>query len=411
MKKIQGFLNSISVLLKKDVKLYSSKIISLLLLLVLLTASVVAALGAMLLNNFGDEKDTLLRMAIYDVEPSAITKNAVAVLSRTETVKELFTVEFCESEDEARSGVENGNYDAALIFSKGYYRKILEGDASAITVIVSDKLKTVTSLVNNFAETGELIIVYAEAGVEGVRPAVKEMFPKDARTIINNMEVSFAFDLFSIPTECFAKEVLPYSGTGVDKVEFYFVCYLAFLLLFTEVIFFSYTSKDCEFSMLRRIKSYRISSLSIVVQKSLIPFFVRTVLFFGVLAAIQSFIEIDFSAVNIIMALLCLFLISTVMTAITILLSQTPLGISVIFALCAGSLVLAGGIMPQSMLPYEVSVISSFLPLYPCIQMLAPLFCGNMSVTALIYLAFLAVALTVAACMYQKRICKGGGIR
>ena len=411
MKKIQIFLRGISVLLKKDIKLYSSKIISMLLLLILLTSSVAAALSAMLFSNFGDEKETLLRMAIYDVEPSAITKNAIAVISRTEVLQELFTIELCESEAEVRSGVENGNYDAALIFSKGYYRKILEGDDSAITVIVSDKLKTITSLVNNFAKTGELLIVYAEAGVEGVRPAVKEMFPEDARTIINNMEVNFAFDLFSIPIECFEKEIIPYSDAGVDKIEFYFVCYLAFLMLFSEVIFFSYTAKDCGFSMLRRIKSYRISNLSIVVQKAIIPFFVRAVLFFGAAAIIQSFIEMDFSAVNILLALLCLFLISIAMSALSVLLSQTPLGISVIFALCAGSLVLAGGIMPQSMLPYEVTVISSFLPLYPCIQMFAPLFRGNLSVAALFYLAFLAVALTKAACVYLKHICKGGGVR
>lgn len=410
MKRISDFLRGISVLLKKDLKLYASRIVSMLLLLILLTSSVAAALLAMLKSNFNDE-DAALTMAVYDVEPSALTRNAVAIISRTEAVKELFEVELCESETEVRSGVENGKYDAALILSEGYYRKILNGDATAVTVLVSDKLKTISTLISNFVYTGELLIVYAEAGVEGVYPAVKELHPENARDIINDMEVDFAFDLFSIPTESFVTEVLPYSDSGVDKIEFYFVCFLAFLMLFAEVIFFSYTAKDCEFSMLRRIKSYRISDLGVVTQKAIIPFFVRALLLFGSLILLKQFIDIDLSAKNILSAIICLFLLSIIMSSVSVLLSQTPLGISVIFSICVCLLIMAGGIMPQSMLPYEVSVISAFSPLSACIKLFAPVFHGDSSAFSFIYLAFLAFISTCAACVYLRRICKGGGIR
>jgi len=176
-----------------------------------------------------------------------------------------------------------------------------------------------------------------------------------------------------------------------------------------EVLFFPYTAKDCEFSMLRRIKSYRINTSAIVLQKAVIPFFIRLVLLCAISAIASAFVEIDITAESVIGAILCALLISIFMSALSVLLSQTSLGISVIFALSIAFLVFAGGLIPSAMLPFEMTLIGAFLPLGLCRDALAPLLCGTASYSIAILAALTAILFALASLYLNRITVKGGG--
>lgn len=405
---IASFFLGVFVLLKKDLRLYGKNLVSTLFLLVFLAASSAAALGAALMGALGDD-DSRLTMALFDKEPSSIANQAVEIVANTEGVRSMFTVEICDSEEEVRSGMESGIYDAAIIFEEGYFSKILEGDDAGVCILISDKLNSATEMVKHFALTGEKLIKIAEGGIEAAYGRLLEEYPSNtARKIITPVEIDYAFEIFAMPTEGFDEMEMPYAANGVDTFSHYILCFAAFVLVICEVIFFPYTAKDCEFSMLRRIKSYRISNAAIILQKAIIPFFIRVILLCGTFALASVFADVSLSAANILAAIAATALLSVLMTSLTVLLSQSSLGISVIFAFSVAFLVLSGGLIPSAMLPYTMMRIGEFTPLGLFSSSVAPLLCGNASYS-LITLAVCTAALFAASCTYMKRITVRGG--
>lgn len=409
MKHICSFFRGGAALFKKDIKLYGVKIISTLLLLILIVAAAASALFAVMQSNMSSGEG-ILHMAVYDREPSALTNTAIKSVAKMDTVKEFMTVEICDSEEDVRSGIKDGTYDAALIFEEGYYTKILGGNDSAVKVLLSSKLETTAEIVRHFAVTGEKLIEMAEAGVEGAYQPLRVSYSHtEAREMINAMEINYALKLFAIPSSGFDIETVSYSSAGVGEAAYYIICFVSFLMLVCEVVFFPYTSGDCTPSMLRRIKSYRINGAAMVAEKAVIPFLLRALLLFAAIMLAGNYTDIDLSAFAVLQALLCIFLLSVFLSAVSVLLSQSRLGISVIFALSAVCLVLSGGLIPLSMLPYEVRIIGSYTPLGACAHMLSPLFCGDSSVKSAVYLTLLTAFAVAAAVFYMRRISNKGG--
>ncbi|MBE6679420.1 MAG: ABC transporter permease [Ruminococcaceae bacterium] len=406
---IVSFFRSISVLLKKDALLYGKNIVSMLLLLALLITCAAAALSAAL-TDVQSDASLRLNMAIFDKEPSYIANQAVEIIANTDGVQSMFTVEICNSETEVRNGMKSGIFDAAIVFEEEYFSKILDGDDAGVTILISDKLSAAAETVKHFAHTGEKLIKIAESGIEAAYEKLLEEYPSaKAGEIIRPVEIDYAFKIFALPTEGFDTVTLSYAANGVDTFSHYILCFAAFLLILCEVLFFPYTAKDCEFSMLRRIKSYRINTSAIVLQKAVIPFFIRLVLLCAISAIASAFVEIDITAESVIGAILCALLISIFMSALSVLLSQTSLGISVIFALSIAFLVFAGGLIPSAMLPFEMTLIGAFLPLGLCRDALAPLLCGTASYSIAILAALTAILFALASLYLNRITVKGGG--
>ncbi len=410
MSAVISFFRGIGALLKKDLLLYGKNVISMLLLLVLLAVSAVAALGAALSGATSD-KDNRLCMAIFDKEPSSIANQAVQIVANTEGVQSMFTVEICESESAVRDGMKSGIYDAAIIFEEGYFSKILEGDDAGVCILISDKLTAASGMVEHFAITGEKLIKIAEGGIEAAYERLREEYSSsEARKIMTPVEIDYAFEIFGMSTEAFDKKEVPYAANGVDTFSHYILCFAAFLLVLCEVLFFPYTAKDCEFSMLRRIKSYRVSNAAIIAEKAIIPFFIRALLLGGTVTIASNLADVYISGESVIFAIICVLLLSLLMSSLSVLLSQTSLGISVIFAFASASLILAGGLIPSAMLPYEMIQFGNLLPLGLCKDMLAPLLYGNTSYFTATALFALTAVFFALACAYMRRVAvKGGG--
>ena len=396
-------------LLKKDMRLYMSRILSIILLLALLTLGTALAFRATV-QSATPTGQTRFTVALYDKEPSSVANTAIGFISEMDTIKSLFSIEICDSEEDVLSGMKNGAYDAAIVFEEGYFEKILNGGDQAVRILMSDKFTAASDIVGHFALTGEKLIKIAEAGIEAtLKDLESDSRVENPYKVTNQVEIDYALELFSLPSSSFSVEEIPYSACGLSIDKYYFACFSVFLLLLCEVIFFTYTASDCSYSMLRRIKSYRISNASIVIEKAILPFVIRFVIVIIIMLFASKTLSTNLAADAFVYALFAVALVSLFSSALSVLLSQTSLGISIIFAISALGLILCGGLIPSIMLPKAVTQIGSFTPSGLALKVIAPAFGGYTSASAIAILAAVTALLVLLACLYMHRICKKGG--
>ena len=127
------------------------------------------------------------------------------------------------------------------------------------------------------------------------------------------------------------------------------------------------------------------------------------------MVAFNRFTHVEINESSVLFAFACLILLSLIMSSLTVLLSQTPLGLAVIFALASAGLLLSGGLLPVSMLPRSVTAISSFTPSGLALSLLSPLLSGSAGGTELVVMSAICILLISAACMFIRRIAERGG--
>ncbi len=391
-------MHKLAALLRKDLALYGRKILSLLLLSAILLGGTAAILYA---TVTGTERAPM-HLALVDNDRSALSDAAIHAVADSEDVSSMFTVEYC-TEDEALRGMQSGEYAAALLFADNFFSKILDGDR-AITVCLSDRLSDAAFAVPHFAKTGETLIKVAEYGVMSAWEPLRAAYPyAEASDALSRLEMRYAMRLLSLPKTAFAVEILPVSESGLGLAESYLVAYLVFFFLLTEILFFPFTVRDLTPPMLRRITSYGIHPLLLLAQKTILPFFTRAVLGGGIL--LFTVRRIPFSASAGIALLLC----SLLCTAMTALLSQSRIGLSLCFALPLAGLLLCGGLVPRAMLPYTVLQIGRCTPFGLLCDAFAPLFGGKAHPLVLIGLALWCALLWLFAWQYTKVLLRKGG--
>ena len=405
---MKNAINAFASLLKKDLCLYGRKILSTLLLLLLLIAGCVTALLSVM-GSAIEERDKV-DLVLVDKDASSLSKMAINVVKGSDAVGEMFNVESLDTTQEALAGMKDGTYDGAIIFEEDYLSTILDGDSSAVRILLSDSLSASALTILHFAKTGEKLIRVAEYGVMSAQKPLYENYDRStAYSMLSDMEIKYAFRLLSLPETAFEHTQTAYANSSVGLVEYYILAFLVFLLIVLEVVFFPFTSCDCAPAMLRRIKSYSICNAVIIAEKAFIPFIIRSSMLLFATTAINYFINVDISTASIAYALICIALLSLMMSSLSILLSQTPLGIAMIFALSAVGLFMCGGLIPISMLPYEIISAGGFTPSGLCTKLLSPLLYGTASPISAVIMALMCFILMLAANMFMRRIAKQGG--
>lgn len=401
-------MKAFTAMLKKDMRLYGRRMLSMLILMIFLIAGCAAALLAAIGSAAAEREKTAL--GLVDNDASTLSKMAINVVKSSDAVGDMFTVDDLESAEEAIAKLKEGKLDGAIIFSEDYLSDILDGDSSAVRIVLSDSLSDSAQTILHFAKTGEKLIKVAEYGVMSAWRPLQDNYPyKEASRMLNEMEVKYALRLLSLPEDAFEYEELPFADSSVGLVEYYLLSFTVFLLIIIEVIFFPYTAGDCAPSLLRRIKSYGIGNTVIIIEKAVLPFIIRALLFCGIIALISSFTYVEIGVMSVCLALFCLILLSLIMSSLSVLLSQTPLGLAMIFALASAGLLLSGGLIPVSMLPHSVTAIGSFTPSGLALNMLSPLLFGSVGASELAIMTIMCALLIFAASMFIRRITERGG--
>ncbi len=396
-------------LLKKDIRLYlrrmAATFICLLLVLCGCAAALVSALG------FATEKRERIQLGIVDNDASSISKLLINVVKSSDAVKELFDVESFKTEDSAKAAIADGELTGALIFREGYFYDILDGDKSAVRIVLSDSVEELTGVITHFAKTGEKLIKIAESGVMAALEPLKEEYTgKEAWDILEKMEIPYALSLLSLPEDAFLTEELPYANGSVGITEYYLLAFIVFLMTVVEIIFFRFTAEDCTPSLLGRIKSYRIGNAAFVIEKAMLPFLIRSLLLLCATLLLGKFTETNITVLSFSATLLCALLISVFMSSLSVLLSQSKMGISIIFAFAAASLVTGGGLIPISMLPHAAVLAGGYTPGGLCQRLLSPLLFGSLDTKDFLLLSAYCILAFMLACRFINKItAKGGG--
>lgn len=401
-------MRKIFALLRKDLRLHGRHFASMLALCALLLCGCAAALGAVLGSALAEPEK--VKLALVDKDGSTLSRTAIGAIAGSEDVAAMFTVEYCDDAEAVKIGMADGTYDAAILFEENYLSRILRGESAAVTILLSDKLLSASGIVRHFAVTGETLIKVAEYGVMSTwRPLQNELPGDTAHDALEKLELRYAMRLLSLPQNAFAVEVLPYAESGVGLAAHYICCFAVFLLILCEILFFPYTARDFAPPMLRRIRSYGISRSALIAEKAILPFCTRLVLLAAALCLSARWTDVTRTPAALLSPLLGLLLLSLLLSALSALLAQSSLGISLLFALAAAGLFLDGGLLPSAMLPYTLTKIGGFTPSGLAARLLAPLYGGGFDLAALgIFTVYTALA--VCAALWQmRRICQKGG--
>lgn len=391
-------MRKLAALLRKDLALYGKKMLSSLLLCVLLLCGTAAMLSALLAGTAREP----MRLALVDNDRSALSDAAINAVAGSEDVTSMFTVEYC-TEDEATAGMRIGKYAAALLFADNFFSKILDGE-KAVSICLSDRFADAAATVSHFAKTGETLIKVAEYGVMSAWEPLRAAYSySEANDAFTNLELRYAMRLLSLPQTAFAVEVLPAAESGLGLVENYLVSYLVFFFLLTEILFYPFTVRDFSPPMLRRITSYGVHPLLLIVQKAILPFAVRAVLGSGIL--LFTVRRVRFTGGTLLALLLC----SLLCTAFAVLLSQSRAGLSLCLALPLVGLLLCGGLVPRAMLPHTVLLLGRYTPFGLLCDALSPLLGGTGGVLSLVGLALWSAALLLLAWHSTKALLRKGG--
>ena len=142
-------------------------------------------------------------------------------------------------------------------------------------------------------------------------------------------------------------------------------------------------------------------------QKAILPFSVRLLLCGGILAATAE--RTTLSAGTLAAAFLSLLLCSLLCTALTVLLSQSRMGLALWLALPLIGLLLCGGLLPRAMLPYTAALLGRYTPQGMLCTTLAPLYGGASGALPFGGLALWCAVLLLLARRYVSRLLRKGG--
>ena len=131
--------NRIRALIGADARMSSRAILPMLLIVVLLCAGCVV-LCMSVVSNASDGADKV-KIAIVDKDGSIVSRLAIGMVTANENVADLFSVLECNEDEEAYDAVYNGEAIAALIFEKGYFQKIINGESSAVNIVLSREME------------------------------------------------------------------------------------------------------------------------------------------------------------------------------------------------------------------------------------------------------------------------------
>lgn len=404
MKRLYGLLACV----RGEALLLSRRLVRVLLPLLLLALCVLLALGTV--TRGAKAKDAPLRLALTDKENSFLSRAAVGMIAANDEIAALFTVENCD-EESALGGMKSGRYAATILFEEDFISKIIAGDETAVRILLSDALRRSGNIVQNAAETGEILMKTAEYAVNVAWEPLRDALPYDeAARAMAKLELSCGLEFLSLPTDAFSSEVLPYSENGTALAPHYFLCFAVFLLFLAETIFAGGVRQSCTYALLCRLRSLGVGDGGLLLGKSVFPLLLRALLLLGLCLAGQNAVGVTANAGAVGCALLALLFVSLFSTALSVLFSDSPLGAAIPGALAAVGLFLCGGLLPLHLLPQSVARLGALTPFGAAADLLAPFFGGVCAPRAYLLAALYAALAVCLALKHLRKIRRNGGL-
>ena len=393
MRKIKTFFRRMGILAAKDAKVLRRTVPGMLALLALLCAGCVALCFSVM--SSAKENQQKLVLGMVDKDGSMISRMILGLATGNQEIAALFQVVSFETAEEACAAVEQGQAAAAMIFEEDYFDKILEGESSAVNVILGQSVQMHAQIIRDFAGTGEILIKTGEYGAGAAWDPMMDAYD-DRDTAVRKFDVfcmQFAVELLGLTGKSVDGVVLPYSRSAGSVEGHYMLLYTVLLLTLTDMLFFDFVRRSSNRTLLCRLKSAGVGAVHILSAKLLFVAAVKALLLGAVLGLLHSFFGLRITVPGILGAVCFVLYSSAVGVALCALVQRSDAGPCILCGLGFGGLFLCGGLIPYDMLPQTVTQWGNYTPLGLGAAMLQPLFGGPAAVWPILGSGVLAVAL------------------
>ena len=409
IKETNAFMRRVRALMKKDAKASVRSVLPTLALIAVLALGCV--LLCMAVISGAQKKEEMMAVGIVDKDKTVISRLAIGMVSANEEVASIFTVANFNSEEEAYQAVYDGRIVAALVFEKDYFQKILDGESSAVSVMLSRTVEMHSQLIRDFAHTGEILIKTGEYGVNAAWQPMKDAYQnKDSAVLrFNVFSLEYAIEILALTGKSVDGVVLPYSTSSSSLAGHYMLHYCVLLLSLVDMLFFDFVRRDCNRMLLSRLKSSGVGGMHIIVSKLPSVLLTKTFLTAVMLVGLSGLFSVSITAASV-MSAVCFLLFSSVFGVCLCALTQTSdVGPCIICALCFAGLFLCGGLVPYDMLPVSVTRLGAYTHIGVGVSMLAPMFEGAVSSASyLLALLYSALMLFFAKRRFDSLCIEGG---
>lgn len=403
------FFRRVSILMGRDGRVLLRRLPAMILLFSLLAAGCVFLCQGIIYDVKSDFEP--LKLGLVDKDGSMISKLAVGLVSANEDVAALFEAVKYPDEQSAMDAVSNGQTVAAIIFEEGYFDKVLAGESSAISVVLSQELELHAQTIRDFAGSGEILIKTGEYGVNAAWHPVMDAFEDRDTALLkfNTFSLKFAVELLSLTGKSVDGVVLDYSDRAGSIEGHYMLHYTVLLLTLLDMLFFDFIRRDCSRTFLCRLRSAGISAVHILTAK--LPFLLaaKGLLLGGILVVLGLLFGLTVTVGSVLSAL-CFLIFSAVSgLCLCALLQRSDVGPGLLCVLGFAGMFLCGGLVAYDLLPQRVTQLSILTPMGMGAAMLAPLFGGRVTAAAYVLALALCVGLGAAALSYTDSLRVKGG--
>jgi len=379
-----SFFRKVRALIQKDGRRSRQNIPATLLLVALLCLGC----GFLFLSVVTDAQtaEEILPVGIVAKDGSFVSRLAIQMVTSNQEVEEMFRVNRYDTEEEAYEAVHNGTDVGAIIFQKGYFEKILQGEDSAVSVIVSRAAEVHVRQLRDFAGTGEILIKVGEYGVNSAwEPLLNHYQDRDKAVIrYNKLSLQFASEVMVLIGGTVDMQQTPYSVNSVSLVGHYVLLYCSLLLSLLDIIFFEFVRWDCSRTLLSRLRTMGVRAEHILTAKLPRILLIKGILLAAVLIVAGRFLPLTWNFVSVAGIMAFLLLQSVLTVCLCTLLQASDVGPAILCAIHFAGLFLCGGLVPYDMMPLAVTRTGSFAPVGVEAALLAPVLGGSGSAMAFV---------------------------
>ena len=362
----------------------------------LLTAVLLSALlagicaGAFWVSvSASDSGESPVRVALFDGEDSFLSRLCIKMVRQLDFMEKLLDIESV-TEEEARSGVADGSYAAAILLPEGFTDQILRGKASGGSILLSDAAGASAELVSSITAFGELLLAAGQYGVFAGQAILSETgrYEASADAFLAQSNTELLDTALTIHESGFHTETVPYTETGLSAASHYFLSFVVFFLLFCGVFMMRLYRSDLSAGLPARLFAAGITPFSFSLGKCLYPFLLRLLLL-GALVPVISALEPLQTAFTpdiprILLAAAGLLLLTLFTSSVCALMPSAGAGTALLFLLGLIHLFIGGILLPRSSVPGTILHLSEMLPGGAFCGYFAPLFGGKPTFPALL---------------------------
>ena len=370
------------LLLKRDFKLFGRGLT--MALCITAALAVICACTALSVVYGNEQLFVPVKLALVDSSDSNLSRLAVSYIKGQPSIDALLDIESVDY-DSAIDGFENGSYSAILLLPENYMSSITSGRECEAKIILSDALANHYDTVYAVAKLGQHLL---SAGQNGVFAGEHIIWQYGLGNEIRSQYLTLSN--LSLITEAagsynnyFDVEQLSYGNSSLNSTTYYICAYLTFFIAVIGVFFAELYKKDMVSSLIRRLRSCKLSTGGYLAGKIVFPLAFRTVIFFVCIPVIALAAPVDIGAISVIFALFGIIMI-TVFTSCFMVGFFRYNASAAVLALMSVGLFLCGGVVSRENLPTIVTSLGDLSPFGAFMSCFKPIFGGEVSALSLI---------------------------